>query len=103
MVACLHRFGGTPIADDALWPVVSHEIGHELGIWTHVPTDCDDPETRTHPELGPVCGPALMNPMVHRGLRGITVLDHAAYDLRDEDHSILRLDADGGCVLRARD
>lgn len=103
MIACLHRFGGTPVAEDALWPVVSHEVGHELGIWRHVPTDCADPEIMTHPEYGPVCGTALMNPLVHRGLLGITVIDHAAYELRDEDHSILRLAPEEGCIFLARD
>lgn len=100
MIECLRKFGGTPVGKRVLWPVISHEVGHELGVWTHVPTGCEDPEVMTHPELGPVCGAALMNPSVHDGLYGITVIDHAAYDLRDVDHSVLRLAADG-CVLTA--
>ena len=102
-IECLRRFGGTPPARSALWPVIAHEVGHQLGIWTHVPVDCDGPEVMTHPEGGPVCGVALMNPMVHRGLDGITVIDHYAYDLRNEDLSVLRLTADEGCTFVGRD
>ena len=83
MIGCLRKFGGTPVGEDLLWPVVSHETGHQLGIWTHVP---------------PEDGVALMNPKVHEGLYGITLLDHEAFLAREEDLSILRL-ADEGCVL----
>lgn len=102
-IECLRRFGGTPPARSALWPVISHEVGHQLGIWTHVPAGCDEPGVVEHPEGGPVCGEALMNPMIHRGLEGITMLDHYAYDLRDEDFSVLRLAPDEGCVFNGRD
>lgn len=83
MIGCLRRFGGTPVGEDLLWPVISHETGHQLGIWTHVPTEA---------------GFALMNPMAHRGLYGITLLDHEAFLAREEDLSILRF-AEDGCVL----
>jgi len=86
MIECLHRFGGMPIDEDLLSPVIAHEIGHELGIWMHVP---------------PEDGVALMNPKIHDGLYGITLLDHEAYLMRDEDAAILRLASDG-CTLTAR-
>lgn len=103
IIECLRRFGGEPIAESALWPTISHEVGHQLGIWTHVPADCEDPGVLDHPEVGPVCGTALMNPMVHRGLVGITLIDHYAYELRDENGSILRMAPAEGCTFFARD
>lgn len=103
MIACLRKFGGEPIAEEILWPTIAHEVGHQLGIWHHVPTDCDDPEVMTHPEAGPVCGAALMNPMINRGLYGITLHDHHAYALRDADLSVLRLDPRAGCTFTASD
>ena len=87
VIECLRKFGGTPIGVDILWPVIAHEVGHQLGIWTHV-----DPEK----------GFALMNPKVHEGLFGITPLDHEAFLARDEDHGVLR-SAPGGCVLTFRE
>ncbi|HTK60126.1 MAG TPA: hypothetical protein VL283_02880 [Candidatus Baltobacteraceae bacterium] len=102
-IECMRKFGGTPIAERVLWPVVAHEVGHELGIWDHVPTDCGDPEVLMHPEGGPVCGTALMNPMIHYGLEGILIEDHYAFDLRDEDWSVLRLAPDEGCTFVAKE
>ena|SRR5688572_4852332 len=87
MIECLRRFGGTPIGEDLLWPTVAHEVGHQLGLWTHVPAED---------------GVALMNPKIHEGLYGITVLDHEAYLKRDEDGSVLR-QAHGGCTLTRRE
>jgi hypothetical protein len=102
-IECMRKFGGTPIAERVLWPVIAHEVGHELGIWTHVPTDCGDPEVMEHPEGGPVCGQALMNPMIHYGLKGILIEDHYAFELRDEDFSVLHLAPDEGCTFVAKE
>ncbi len=103
MIGCLRKFGGTPISEDILWPTIAHEVGHQLGIWHHVPTDCDGPDVPAHPEAGPVCGTALMNPMINRGLYGITLHDHHAYALRDEDLAVLRLSPHEGCTFTASD
>jgi len=87
MIECLHRFGGMPIDEDLLWPTIAHEVGHELGIWMHIPPDE---------------GVALMNPKIHEGLYGITVLDHEAYLVRDADRGVLRLGPEG-CTLTTRE
>jgi len=102
-IECLRKYGGAPIAERVLWPVIAHEVGHELGIWIHVPTGCDGPDVMEHPEVGPVCGTALMNPEAHFGLKGITTIDHGAYGLREEDHSVLRIAPDEGCTFTARE
>jgi hypothetical protein len=86
MIECLRKFGGTPIDPDLLWPTIAHEVGHELGIWWHV---------------DPKAGIALMNPMVHDGLYGITELDHEAYLMRDKDGSVIGA-APRSCILTAR-
>ena len=108
--ACLHQFGGDPIDRDLLFPVVAHEVGHELGLWFHVPEDCDvlpeDANSQVLFYFG-ICGKALMNPITHRGLLGITDLDHAAFGFRDEDNSVLKVAPDGldvpDCVLGVRE
>lgn len=100
---------------DALYAVIiAHEIGHQLGIWEHVPEGCDEPH-QTHPVGGPVCGSAVMNPLIDVQLRGfVTGYDMMAFDLREKDMSIVRVQEqslviedggadgeDGGdCVLR---
>jgi hypothetical protein len=101
-IECLRRFGGTPPSEDVLSPTIAHEVGHVLGIWTHVPPDCGERDVPVHPEGGPVCGVAVMNPMIRHGLFGITRIDHYAYALRDEDLSVLRLAPHEGCTLVVR-
>lgn len=63
--------------------VLTHEIGHEVGVWEHVPEDCDG-EHLTHPSGEPVCGVAVMNPMYDDDVYFVTVVDALAFDLRDE-------------------
>ncbi len=64
--------------------VFGHELGHELGIWEHVPASCDEPHL-THPRSGPVCGRALMNPFYDPGVDVLMVPDALAFDLRSPD------------------
>ncbi len=96
--------------------VMGHEIGHQMGIWEHVPLDCKKEKHATHPSGQPVCGVALMNPMYDDDVTFITPADSMAFDLRDRLMSAVSdkeppaglspPSADGGenpiCTLRAR-
>lgn len=55
---------------DTAWieGVMTHEIGHSMGIWWHVPETCDGSGHRypgdslkTAPDGTKICGPAIMN------------------------------------------
>lgn len=82
--------------------IIGHEAGHEAGMWWHVPEDCAEAE-RTHPESGPLCGEALMNPEIDPNTCFITPTDAAAFDLRDRDATpigyALAPDGEPGCIL----
>jgi hypothetical protein len=65
--------------DDDVAAVLAHEIGHALGIWWHVPEDCDD---AGEPGTPAVCGPALMNPY-GTDIGAMTVADHHAWLARN--------------------
>lgn len=83
--------------------VAAHEIGHELGIWDHIPNSCDPKDLgkehltgrelkiKIHPRGLPICGKAVMNP-VESGLKYLTIPDSLAFDLRDPDIRIVRTD-----------
>lgn len=62
--------------------VMGHEIGHQMGIWEHVPLDCKEKHSM-HPCGKPVCGVALMNPLYDDDVTFITPSDSMAFDLRD--------------------
>lgn len=66
--------------------IVGHEVGHETGMWWHVPEDCAEAE-RSHPEGGPLCGEALMNPSIDPNTCFVTRADAYAFDLRDPSAS----------------
>lgn len=97
--------------DDALYvAVVAHEIGHQLGIWEHIPEDCSEPHLKD-PVGGAICGFALMNPHVHPNLRGfITGYDVLAFSHRDtsmssvhdDDQTTSSVSEGPDCELRAR-
>ena len=79
ILACFRREGGGTIDPTTFMVAMAHELGHSLGIRYHI---------------DPAEGGALMNPMLHKRLRGITVLDHEAY------LSIGTSKRSNGCVLR---
>ncbi len=68
--------------------VMAHETGHELGIWNHVPKDCDGAAV-VHPSGEAVCGPALMNPNYNPEVDDPTKKDGLAFDLRSIGDSVL--------------
>jgi hypothetical protein len=85
--------------------VMAHELGHEAGMWFHVPKLCDETEAKSDFEkdlvrMG-VCGRAIMNSFINQDQTHITGFDSEAYDLRDADSSTFpHLDAmPDGCVL----
>jgi hypothetical protein len=88
--------------------VMGHEIGHELGIWTHVPEDCEDGDVRAHPAGRRVCGQAIMNPYYDKDVHFMTPIDALAFDLRDLNYAAVEIvdpppvDAPDGpsCVYR---
>ncbi len=68
--------------------VMGHETGHELGIWTHVPAECEVP-VRISPNGQLLCGVALMNPEYDPDVDFITPLDSLAFDMRDLKPSVI--------------
>ena len=88
--------------------VMGHEIGHEIGVWDHVPLECTA-SCRRHPNGTQVCGRALMNPLYDKDVYFMTPADGLAFDVRDPMHSVLVEVADRpappdepGCVYRTR-
>lgn len=59
-----------------------HEVGHQLGIWEHVPRECAA-GAKVHPDGRKVCGSAVMNPLYRRDVPSVTPVDLLAFDLRD--------------------
>ena len=84
---CMPRSDGTA-EPNMFRTVMGHEIGHQLGVWAHVPESCSEAHV-THPTGGPLCGQALMNPMYDSNISFMTALDHLAFEMRDRDASVL--------------
>ena len=70
--------------------VVAHEIGHELGIWDHVPLGCAEKDMKyvALPSGGKLCGVAVMNPQYDKDVDRLTDMDGEAFQLRDRSHSV---------------
>lgn len=98
------------VSHHVLTQVIAHELGHEAGMWWHVPAKCDDAYATNDFEkdlvtMG-VCGTAVMNPYLNVGLAAITPIDGEAFDLRDTAHTTFprfrATESPTGCVLTYR-
>lgn len=69
--------------------VMTHEVGHQLGIWDHVPYAPECKDAKSHPGGRKVCGPAIMNPHYNPRIDYVTEIDALAFDVRDHEHSVL--------------
>jgi hypothetical protein len=94
---CLVRGADGRVDPAEFTTVMGHEVGHQIGIWGHVPETCAEPHL-THPTGGPLCGQALMNPNIESGIRFMTAQDHLAFTMRDRDVSILPDDSPAPAV-----
>jgi hypothetical protein len=86
--------------------VLGHELGHESGMWFHVPATCDETKVASDVEKNLVkagiCGKALMNAFIHQDITAITDFDSQAYDMRDASSSTFPHLVEGmpdGCIL----
>jgi hypothetical protein len=85
--------------------VIAHEVGHEIGIWDHVPLECDDKAEKAKPEAMRRCGQAIMNPVYDPKVSYLTFADAVAFAQRDRGFTVVprRSCTDGRiCVLYAR-
>jgi len=69
--------------------VMTHEIGHVLGIWRHPPVKCDGGAPAGSFERT-VCGIAVMNAIYDHDVAFVTVIDAVAFDARSTDDSALQ-------------
>lgn len=84
MAKCLEKTPEGRFQAHQLAGVATHEVGHELGIWDHVPETCDDKKVAVHAGTGrKICGPAVMNPAYDRNVVVVTVVDGLAYEAAD--------------------
>lgn len=91
MMQCFKQSDGTYDMHE-FRAVMTHEIGHELGVWEHIPEDCDDKDAKpiTHLATGKkICGKAVMNPYYHKEIWFVTDLDSMAFDMRDLEYSVI--------------
>jgi hypothetical protein len=97
---------GTTFDSGEFRTVMGHEVGHEIGIWEHVPLECDAHAAR-HPGGRAICGRAVMNPLYDKDVSYITPIDSLAFDVRDPAISVLVADKPPppdrpDCVYRIR-
>jgi hypothetical protein len=89
---CFMRKG--VIVPEKFRTVMTHEVGHQLGIWDHVPNDCGGKTEsggaiKRHPNGRAVCGDALMDPYYDPKIPVPNDIDELAFDLRDLDISVI--------------
>lgn len=89
MMRCLTHDASNVYDAAQLRRVTGHEVGHQVGIWNHVPYEPKCEEAKAHPSGRKVCGTALMNPYDNPKITYVTEIDALAFDLRDPKHSVL--------------
>lgn len=88
MMGCLARAKGV-YDSHQLSAVAIHEIGHQLGIWEHVPYKSACKDALTHPSGRKICGLAVMNRHYNAKIDYVTEIDSLAFDLRESEKSVL--------------
>ncbi len=89
MAQCLSKTPEGKFNSHQLAAVVTHEVGHQLGIWDHVPDFCKEDEPLIHTETGrKICGTAVMNRHYNHAVSVVTVIDSMAFDERDPEFSL---------------
>ena len=105
MMRCLTQKDGAYDAHQFA-AVVTHEVGHQLGIWDHVPYPPACEDAKTHPSGRKVCGTAVMNAYYNEKIDYVTDIDALAFDVRDVKYSVLVSDVPRkdhpDCVYRTR-
>lgn len=89
MARCFDAEPGNVFEPLQVSAVVAHEIGHLLGIWTHVPDSCEGTSPLTHKATGrPICGAAIMNKHYAQSVTALTLADSMAFDERSITFSV---------------
>lgn len=89
MMRCLSH-SGDKYDEHQFMGVAAHEVGHELGIWRHVPRSCSSEKVKKHAEDDkPICGDAVMNEYYHHDTVDLTEVDAMAFDERSFETSAL--------------
>ncbi|MFA5853539.1 MAG: hypothetical protein WC866_00475 [Patescibacteria group bacterium] len=89
MANCLTKTLDGAFDPHQLSAVVTHEVGHQLGIWDHVPGSCTEEGIAIHEETGRgICGVAVMNKYYNPRVSIVTVVDAMAFDERNPEFSL---------------
>jgi hypothetical protein len=93
MANCLTKTPDGAFDSHQLGAVVTHEVGHQLGIWDHVPDSCAEEGIALHEETGRgICGVAVMNKRYNSRVSVITSVDAMAFDKRPPEFSLAMSD-----------
>jgi hypothetical protein len=99
MVDCFARLARS-LGPDGAKHVFAHETGHAIGIWYHVPVDCDQFDVMTVPNGEKVCGKAMMNAYIDPSVDMILRADELAFSVPTEVGAIIGRDKMEACRYR---
>jgi hypothetical protein len=86
-VRCLSKMG-SQVSATKLRTLIAHEMGHQHGVWNHIPNECDGNETVAANGVH-VCGKAVMNSSIN-DLQMLSPLDILAFEARDHEVSDIK-------------